>query len=88
MRVIFWVKSSMYKWTDCRITRGEIKNANRDAKELRDKPDQTGKYAAEVAGYFTLSPAPDGGITLSDQRAIDAIRQFSEELDAQQEQTQ
>ena len=49
MRVIFWVKSSMYKWTDCRMTRGEIKNANRDAKELRDKPDQTGKYTTEIA---------------------------------------
>ena len=67
--------------------RRAAKNANRDAKELRDKPDETGKYAAEIAGYFALSPAPAGGITLSDQRAIDAIRQFSEELDAQQEQT-
>lgn len=62
-------------------------NANRNAEELRERADETGKYAAEIAGYFALSPAPDGGITLSDQRTIDAIRQFSQELDAQPEQT-
>ena len=75
-------------------TTGEIyarraaKNANRDAKELRNMPDQTSKHTAEIAGYFALSPAPAGGIALSDQRTIDAIKQFSKELDAQPEQTQ
>lgn len=62
-------------------------NANRNAEELRERADETGKYAAEIAGYFALSPAPAGGITLSDQRTIDAIRQFSQELDTQPEQT-
>lgn len=62
-------------------------NANRNAEELRERADETGKYAAEIAGYFALSPAPAGGIALSDQRTIDAIRQFSQELDAQPEQT-
>lgn len=62
-------------------------NANRNAEELRERADETGKYAAEIAGYFALSPAPAGGITLSDQRTIDAIRQFSQELDTRSEQT-
>ena len=62
-------------------------NANRNAEELRERADETGKYAAEIAGYFALSPAPAGGITLSDQRTIDAIRQFSQELDTRPEQT-
>ena len=62
-------------------------NANRNAEELRERADETGKYAAEIAGYFALSPAPAGGITLSDQHTIDAVRQFSQELDAQPEQT-